>query len=330
MRKLKLYAVLLVMVFIITGCDLIDPVPVKEDLSYLGSLNRLTSDEEGANLSISTLTVDIDYVLCVDGEVVGVIDHSSKIEVNIDIEDNELTSLWLIPTENIETEDDINIQNSSYTWITKLYTDNTVRVWNPGENSTNDSTRVTFLPSGMGSYNWDYVVGYLNNNETYTPVTILTPNDTDGEIVNIDFGLTKITWKFYNSSQNDNQGPVLIKEIEQEIVLTSDERNKDIYIPILQEENQKLFNLNLKNMESTTIIVKLNGIKIEDVLINPISGSSYIEGYKSRDYRDAKNEQNNALEIINNKGQIYSLSFSAEDGENIYITYTESDGLTLN
>lgn len=329
MKRESIIIGFILLVLVSQSCKLTMESSEAPTYSYLESIEVIRGYDSNPNLRISTLDLEKDYILCSDGEVIGIIKKSSLVDLRLDIEEDSLKHLWIIPCNVVQSEDDIKLQNSSFTWVTKIYKNSKLRVWDPLDLSST-STEVTFKPNSMGSKEWDYVIGYLNGDESYTPVAILTPLDISGVKSTMDYGRVSINWKFYSSSQNDSSEPVEIFSSNSEFILREGDFNKEIILPIFYQVTAPVLSLSVTNLTSEIIELNLNGKLIEHSMTQPLAGYSYIEGFSTTEYKNLLINTTNTLIINSDKGEIDRFIFSPVEGEGISISLTLEDGIVVN
>lgn len=320
MNKLLSVVFVLISAAAFSGCDLFI------EQAYVDELAILDADERDGNLEISTLSLSEDFVLCADGEAVGVVPSGLIVRLNIEILEDSLKTLWFIPVSLVESEADLIIDNCQYCWVAKLYVDSEIRSWNPGGDNSSETSLVTFIPNAMGSQDWDYVIGYINNDDTYLPAAILTPADTSGVEACLEFGRTSITWKYYQSNPENNLESTLIYEITDEFILTEDDLSKTVELPLLESGSEAEMTLSISNTENYIISIYLNGSLIEESMADPKSGYSYLDAYESRTFEGLEAAAGNTIIIKGDSGELASLTFTAEDGDAFSFVFSEAGG----
>ncbi len=321
MNKLFSLVLVLISTAIFSGCELFT------EPTYIDGLAVLDADQRDGNLEISTLSLSEDFVLCADGEAVGVVPSGIIVRIGIEILEDSLKNLWLVPVSLVASEADLIIENCQYCWVAKLYVDSEVRSWNPGGDNSSDTSLVTFIPNAMGSQEWDYVIGYINDDDTYLPVAVLSPADKSGVEAYLEFGRTSITWKFYQSNPENSSESALISEITEEFILTEDDLSKTVELPLLESESESEMSLSISNSENYIISIYLNGSLIEDSMADSKAGYSYLDAYESRTFEGLEIQAGNTIVVTGDSGELASFTFTAEDGDVFSFIFSETGGL---
>ncbi len=324
----KILYIVLVTAFL-TGCsffmDMSETGPGTDTSSYLYPF--LSSCYDG-NLRINAEELSEDYILCVNGDALGTVKAGSDLLIKIKMESDGLKNLWLLPAFSVDSEDDIYVENADYSWITKLYSSGVIREWVPGSSTAEDSGEIIFYPPESGSKDWDYAVGYLNGDETFAPVAILSPYDKyRGVSTEVDFGRINILWKYYSNGSVAGT-TVLTAEKSEEFIFTIDEAGKSHEIPAVGDPNVKSISLTFNNLEEYIVRIYLNGEPIEQQMDEVKIGYSDIEAGASRTYRLSVNTQN-ILTVRDDYAEVSDLIFYADDNESIIMEFSEASGIVI-
>lgn len=301
---------------------------------YCNSIPYIKSDYFSSNLNVNTSGLSEDYLLVADGDVVGFLSYGLSTYLKIELDSDKLVELWLIKREDITSEEDIVVSNCSFIWTTKLYINTKIIEWNPKLNNIESVGSVIFSPDNVMYFDWDYVVGYLNNDESEEPIAVLTPWDSISTIVELPFGRNIISWTYYISRESGNLSPQIVGQVEQEIILIEDENYRVVLLGDIEKEQDIKMSILFENNEDYTVQLVLNGSQIENFLSSGNKGSSYVEGNGFRSYNNLLVQDMNILTINNDSGEIVFFEFNREDYGQLFLRYfngeiIESDSIYI-